>query len=119
MALDEKKAERSVFLSDRKEAGFNAVYDPQTSSFLYQVFIHKSFPYTELNSWEFDSFEQARSFAASYFATNWEMLFWNGELNRPCKNEECGQGRSGNCAECASGGGCKSCGATEDVNFNS
>jgi hypothetical protein len=118
MAMKEENAERSIFVSERKEGGINLVYDPMTQGYMYQVFIHNSFPYSEVGSWEFPTFQAARSFAAEHFAKDWELFFWNGDLNRPCKNEECGSGRSGKCQECAAGGGCSACGATEEVKFD-
>jgi len=115
MALREKDAIRTIFLNDGKEGGINTIYDPNSDQEIFQVFIHNEFPYETVGAWEFESFAQARSFACEKFAQNWEMLSWDGKVDRPCNNENCGEGRSGNCAECASGGGCKSCGATEDL----
>lgn len=111
LALDETKAQSVVFVNGREEAGINAVFDPHANGEIYQVFIHRLFPYEEVGSWEFDNFAAARGFAATRFAREWEMLVWDKPIDRPCeKGESCGGGH-GTCVTCASGGGCGPTGA--------
>ena len=108
LALQEDQARSVVFVNARDEGGINAVFDPHANREIYQVFIHKQFPYTELGAWEFDTFAAARSFAAGKFAQEWEMLIWDKAIERPCeKGEGPCNGGHGNCATCATnGGGC-------------
>jgi len=113
MSLDEKSALRTVFISDRKEAGINTVYDPILDREFFQVFIHNDFPYKNIQEWEFDDFPKARSFAATHFNGPWEVLTWDGKINRKCDRDDCGERKD--CEECKNGGGCKTCGATDDL----
>lgn len=111
LALQESTTQSIVFVNSREEGGINALFDPCANKEIYQVFIHKLFPYQEVSAWEFDSFTAARSFAAKQFAQDWEMLVWDKAIERPCeKGESCGGGH-GTCVTCASGGGCGPTGA--------
>ena len=112
MSLDEDLMHRVSFVTPREEGGINSVFDPSSDAFIYQVFIHSRFPYSEIFSQEFASFRDARSFAAERFREGWEMLTWDLKAKRPCEEGgyECG---SGTCATCASGGGCTSCGTND------
>ncbi len=120
MQIQEKDLDLVVFSQSKHEAGINVVYDPQLDKELYQVFVHVNFPLRELESTFFDTFRDARNFAATKFK-DWEMLFWNHGVNRPCdKGESCNGGScstkknedgssAGGC-----GGGCTTCSATKD-----
>lgn len=120
MMIQEKELDLYVFTKSKDEAGINTIYDPQLDKEVFQVFIHKNFPLRETASWEFESFREARNFAASQFK-DWEMLHWSHGVNRPCgKGDDCGKGNcstkknpdgtsAGGC-----GGGCTTCGATKD-----
>ncbi|MBS1983705.1 MAG: hypothetical protein JST16_05985 [Bdellovibrionales bacterium] len=101
MALSENEVHRVTFVSSREEGGINAVYDPEQDKFLFQVFIHNRFPYTHKDLWEFESFAEARSFAARHFDQDWELLAWDQKVSRPCADggTECG---SGSCPTCKS-----------------
>jgi len=115
MSMDEETALSVVFAKDRYEGGINAVYNPEASSFEYQVFIHRDLPLQETKAWRFASFDRARHHAADVFSTDWEMLVWDHKVKRPCEDggHECG---SGKCETCQSmGGGCTSCGAVEST----
>ena len=113
-SISEEDMHRVVFVSNGNEGGINSIFDPELSAFQYQVFIHKPFPLNTSKSWEFPSFEEARSFAARLFDAEWEMLQWDQKVKRPCADggQECG---SGSCEMCKStGGGCTACGASDD-----
>jgi hypothetical protein len=113
-SLGEEEMHRVVFAKDGNEGGINFIFDPERGAAVYQVFIHKSFPLSTLENWEFDTFAEARSHAAKTFAGEWEVLAWDQKVKRPCADggQECG---SGSCEMCKStGGGCKSCGASDE-----
>jgi len=119
MKIQEQEIDLVVFTSSTQEAGINVVYDPQLDREIYQVFVHYNFPLRQISSWEFQSFREARNFAASKFK-DWEMLHWNHGVNRPCgKGESCGKGAcstknaDGSAGGCGTGG-CSSCGATKE-----
>jgi hypothetical protein len=101
LALQEKDIHRVVFAKDFEEAGINAVYDPETDSETYQVFVHKRLPFREVQSWSFPDFSSARVFAAKNFSDGWDFLSWDLKTRRPCENggKECG---SGDCDTCRS-----------------
>ncbi len=101
LALDENSMHRSVFSNARNEAGINTVYDPDSQKEQFQVFIHNLLPYKEIQSWIFDTFSEARLFAAKTFATDWDLHIWDFTLRRKCGSTEDG-------ASCGSGGGCSS-----------
>jgi len=107
MALDELKTRSVVFVNARQEAGINEIYDPDAGSFMFQVFIHNQFPYTEEGAWLFPTFAEARSFAAQTFQGEWEMLLWDKDIKRPCSE---GGGGCGSGGSCGTGGGCGSSG---------
>lgn len=130
MRLEEKDLVRSVFVRPKEEGGINLIFEPEKNFGVYQVYVQSSFPFRELFSHEFPSFRDARNFAASFFKTGWDLLHWDGTLNRPCaKGESCG---GGNCstsgqgcgsadgtagtdgAKSSCGGGCTSCSATKE-----
>ena len=121
MMIQEQDIDLVVFSNTKEEAGINVVYDPTSDQEVFQVFVHQQFPLREIESWEFMSFREARSFAASKFKT-WEMLFWNHGVNRPCgKGDDCGKGNcstkknpDGTSAGGCGSGGCTSCGATKE-----
>jgi hypothetical protein len=120
MKVREEEIDLVVFSNPKQEAGINTIYDPASDKEVFQVFIHQQFPMREVESWEFESFREARNFAASKFKS-WEMLVWNHGVNRPCgKGDDCGKGNcstkknedgtsAGGC-----GGGCTTCGATKE-----
>jgi hypothetical protein len=116
MSLDEDTSQRVVFVRQREEAGIGFVYDPVKCANEYQVFIHSTLPYREIETLSFASFAEARSLAAKKFA-DWEMLAWDLKTKRPCEEggKECGSGECDTCktlvAEGAKGAdGCGSCG---------
>jgi hypothetical protein len=114
LALKEDEMHSVVFVRPREEGGFSCVFDPEKSDFSYQVFIHSPLPLKTKSTWEFPSFESARSFASTHFKEGWQMMKWDQNIRRPCMDggHECG---SGSCETCQStGGGCKSCGATDE-----
>jgi hypothetical protein len=100
LSLNEKDLHRVTFVNARNEGGINTIFDPQTEVERYQVFIHNSLPYREIESHEFAQFEEARSYAARLFK-DWEMLSWDMKTKRPCEEggRECG---SGDCDTCRS-----------------
>ncbi len=103
-----------VFVRPREEGGFSCVYDNSSEIFKYQVFVQSPLPLKTKSSWEFDSFESARSFASKLFLQDWKLMLWDQNVKRPCMDggHECG---SGSCETCQStGGGCTSCGATDE-----
>lgn len=113
MALSEEDIHRVVFVRSRDEGGINFLFEPESQRILYQVFIHSSLPLKTQTRWEFERFEEARSFAAKLFNQDWDMLAWDQKAKRPCETgeHECG---SGSCETCKStGGGCTTCGATD------
>ncbi len=113
LQIDSSKMHRIIFVTDREEGGINSIFDPESENESFQVFIHNRFPYRSQKEWHFDSFEDAREFAATEFADEkWEVLSWDQSVTRPCqaRGEECGKG---NCEECKKGGGCSTCGASE------
>jgi len=117
MSLDEEDVHRVSFVNPREEAGINAVYDPEVSGFVYQVFIHNRFPYLSRETREFSTFAEARSHAAKAFSTDWEMLAWDQKTKRPCEEGgyECGSGSCATCSTMKSEGGegstgCGGCG---------
>ncbi len=115
MALKEDQMLSVVFVRPREEGGFSFVYDNENMNFRYQVFVQSPLPLKTKNYWEFDSFESARSFASKQFAGDWKVMMWDQNVKRPCMDggHECG---SGSCETCQStGGGCKSCGATDEA----
>lgn len=103
LLITAENAHRAVFVSAREEGGINVVYDPDLDQEIYQVFIHNRFPYEDIESKEFPSFEEARTYAAQRFDDeSWDLLLWNMKTNRPCEGGEgksCGSGSctSGNC----------------------
>ncbi|MEZ4814176.1 MAG: hypothetical protein R3A80_03090 [Bdellovibrionota bacterium] len=119
MKIKEEELDLVVFTQKEREAGINTVYDPTLDKEIFQVFVHYNFPLREEKSWEFDSFREARNFAASQFK-DWELLHWNHGVNRPCgKGDDCGKGAcstknpDGSEGGCGTGG-CTSCGATKE-----
>ncbi len=114
MALKEEDMHSVVFVRPREEGGICFVADFEKNQFNYQVFIHSPLPLKTIASWEFDSFEKARSFASKQFSTDWDLMMWDHNVKRPCMDggKECG---SGSCETCQStGGGCTACGATNE-----
>lgn len=126
LALSEDALSRVVFVNARKEAGINQIYNPLSDEFEYQVFIHNRFPYKETDSWTFDSFSQARSFASKQFK-DWDILSWDYQTKRPCELEgrECGTGLCETCIKIMKDSGedfdpnvknsCGSCGLAGDA----
>ncbi len=121
MLIPESDLDLVVFSKDKQDAGINVVYDPAEDKEIFQVYVHMQFPMRQLEAWEFSSFREARNFAASKFK-NWEMLYWNHGVNRPCgKGDDCGKGScstkknpDGTSAGGCGTGGCSSCGATKE-----
>jgi hypothetical protein len=126
MLLKEEEMDRAVFAREHQEGGINTVYDPLSDKDVYQVFVHQNFPMRELSSWEFDSFREARNFAATQFK-EWEMLLWSQGVNRPCgsgggcSKDGCGSKKNaegvqseGTSSGGSCGGGCSTCGATKE-----
>ncbi len=116
MSLNEDDMQRVVFIKPQKEGGISYAYNPANDQFSYEVFIHNQLPYRTVLSREFASFADARRYAAEEaFRHDWEVLAWDQAAKRPCGEEggkECG---SGSCEMCkTTGGGCKSCGASDD-----
>jgi hypothetical protein len=121
MALKEEDHHRVIFVKSREEGGINWIYNPESDSSHFQVFIHKLLPYREVESHEFASFPEARSFASRRFH-DWEFLAWDLKTKRPCEEggKECGSGECDTCKQIkAEGGeipqeiahsGCGSCG---------
>ncbi len=115
LALKEEDMQSVVFVRPREEGGISYVVDSDKNEFRYQVFIHSPLPLKTKEAWEFESFEQARSFASKFFSKDWDLMIWDHQVKRPCMEGgfECG---SGSCETCQStGGGCKSCGATDST----
>ncbi len=122
MSLSEDQMHRVVFVRPREEGGINSIYDPISGKEIFQVFIHNPLPYCEIGSWNFESFNEARSFAAKQF-NDWEMLTWDMKTKRPCEEggKECGSGECDTCKSVkadpgavdtysAAGSSCGSCG---------
>lgn len=114
LALGEQAVRNVVFVSHREEAGFGLEYDPLENKFSYRVFIHKTLPYRETASWNFESFSAARGFAADKFRTDWQMMVWDGQVRRKCGSGDGGCGTGGGCSSgscgTSKGGGCGSSG---------
>ena len=122
LSLKEADLPRVVFVNDRKEGGINAIFDPKSEQFEYQIFIHSLLPYREDFSRTFSKYEEARSFASRHFQ-EWEMLSWDLKTKRPCEDggKECGSGECDTCVSIKAEGdvtpfdeanadGCGSCG---------
>lgn len=119
MALDENAIHGVTLVSAREEAGINTIYDPLMDRELYQVFIHSRFPYENTLSKTFDTFAEARSYAAQTFKEGWELLSWNFKTKRPCEEEgvECGSRNCDTCKAMAAEGAssaCSGCGVLDD-----
>ncbi|HVJ66007.1 MAG TPA: hypothetical protein VM901_12175 [Bdellovibrionota bacterium] len=119
MALQEEAIHGVSLVSAREEAGINTIYDPGSDRELYQVFIHSRFPFENTDSQLFDSFAEARSYAARTFNEGWEVLSWNFKTERPCEKEgvECGSRSCDTCKSMAAEGGksaCSGCGVLDD-----
>jgi hypothetical protein len=116
MSLSEENMHSVMFVTPDKEGGFSVMYDPANADMNYQVFIHNRFPYKTILCKEFRNFTDARRYAAEEaFRRDWEILSWDQNAKRPCGEnggQECG---SGSCEMCkTTGGGCKSCGASDE-----
>jgi biotin carboxylase len=119
MALEETAIHGVSLVSAREEAGINTIYDPARDAEQYQVFIHSRFPFESTDSKIFDTFAEARSYAAKTFNEGWEVLSWNFKTKRPCEEEgvECGSRNCDTCKAMAAEGGksaCSGCGVLDD-----